>query len=108
MTWTVETLNTTVDDELDALHDDMKARFVHISSLIESVDLDKLGRPHVRHLDGPLWEIRLRGRSGIARAVYVTARDQRVVVVRVFVKKTEKTPVSEIKLAMQRAQEVLQ
>ena len=32
------------------------------------------------------------GRDGIARAIYITATGQRVVVVRVFVKKTEKTP----------------
>jgi phage-related protein len=46
----------------------------------------------------------LRGKAGIARALYVTARGQRVVVVRVFVKKTQKTPRSEIKLALHRAE----
>jgi phage-related protein len=47
---------------------------------------------------------RLKGRSGIARALYVTRIGQRVVVVRVFVKKTEKTPRSEIEKALQRAE----
>ena len=47
-----------------------------------------------------------RAKTGIARAIYVTARGQRVVVVRVFVKKTQKTPRREIKLALQRAKEV--
>ena len=50
--------------------------------------------------------MRLKGRDGIARAVYVTARGQRVVVVRVFVKKTQKTSRREIEIALQRAQEV--
>ena len=31
MAWTVETLNETVDAELEALPADMRARFVHIS-----------------------------------------------------------------------------
>jgi phage-related protein len=42
-------------------------------------------------------------RAGIARALYVTVIAQRVVVVRVFVKKTQKTPLSEIDVAMERA-----
>jgi phage-related protein len=50
--------------------------------------------------------MRLKGKDGIARAIYVTARGQRVVVVRVFVKKTEKTPTREIRLALQRAKGV--
>jgi phage-related protein len=42
----------------------------------------------------------------LSRAIYVTATVQRVVVVRVFVKKTQKTPGSEIELALQRAKEI--
>ena len=34
----------------------------------------------------------LRGRSGIARSLYVTASGRRVVILRTFVKKTQKTP----------------
>lgn len=60
-----------------------------------------------KHLEGSLWEMRMRGRDGIARAVYVTAMGRRVVVVRVFVKKTQKTPRREIELALRRATEVL-
>lgn len=49
---------------------------------------------------------RLKGRAGIARALYVTAKEQRVVIVRAFIKKTEKTPTGEIDLALQRAKEL--
>ena len=62
----------------------------------------------MKHLRGPLWEMRLKGRSGISRALYVTVKGRRVVVVRVFVKKTQKTPNREIELALARAKEVLQ
>ena len=62
--------------------------------------------PQVKHLQGPLWEIRLGGRAGIARALYVTMRQQRVIVVRAFVKKTQKTPPSEIALALARLKDV--
>jgi phage-related protein len=50
--------------------------------------------------------MRLRGRDGIARALYVTVTGQRVVV-RVFVKKTQKTPHREIELALERAKEIV-
>jgi phage-related protein len=46
------------------------------------------------------------GKDGIARALYVTAGDRRVVVVRVFLKKTRKTPRREIELALRRAKEL--
>jgi phage-related protein len=50
--------------------------------------------------------MRRKGRDGISRALYVTASGRRVVVVRVFVKKTEKTPEREIRLALERAKEI--
>ena len=106
MRWTVETLNATVDKELDALPTDMRARFVRISELIGAVGLERVGAPYVKHLTGPLWEMRLKSKDGIARALYVTIRDKRVIVVRVFIKKTQKTPRREIDLALQRAKEI--
>jgi len=62
--------------------------------------------PYVKHLEGKLWEMRLKGRDGIARSLYVTASGRRVIVVRTFVKKTQKTPGREIRLALERAKEV--
>ena len=96
-----------MDKELEALPADMRARFVRISELIAAVGLDRVGAPHVKHLTGPIWEMRMRGRDGISRALYVTVRNKRVVVVRVFVKKTRTTPRREIDLALQRAKEIV-
>ena len=107
MSWTVETLNATVDAELAALPADMRARFARIAFIIEEFGLERAREPHVRHLQGSLWEMRMQGRAGIARALYVAAAGRRVVVVRVFVKKTQKTPRREIELASARAKEVL-
>ncbi|HXX23331.1 MAG TPA: type II toxin-antitoxin system RelE/ParE family toxin [Terriglobia bacterium] len=106
MVWNVETLNEIVDAEVEALPEDMRARLVRIAQLIEEKGLESVGDPHVKHLEGPLWEMRLKGRSGISRALYVTAVGRRVVIVRVFVKKTEKTPRGEIELALARAKSV--
>jgi phage-related protein len=106
MGWTVHTLNETVDAEVEALPDDMRARLARITTLIEERGLEGLGEPHVKHVDGRLWEMRLKGRDGISRALYVTAVGHRVVIVRVFVKKTVKTPRREIDLALSRARSI--
>ena len=106
MPWVVETLNDTVDDELAALPVDLRARFVRIAELIEAVGLPNVGEPHVKHLSGSLWEIRLKGKSGIARALYVTVQPERVVVLRAFVKKSQKVPTRELRLARERAREL--
>ncbi len=93
--------------ELAALPKDMQAKFARIKDTIQTKGLREVREPYVKHLEGSLWEIRLSGRDGIARALYVTAVDQRMIVVRVFVKKTQKTPPRELKLARRRAKEII-
>jgi phage-related protein len=104
--WRVDILNETVAAEIAALPTDMQARFLRLAERIANAGLQSLRDPHVKHLEGKLWELRLTGRDGIARALYVTAIEQRVVVVRAFVKKSQKTPRAEIELALQRAKEI--
>lgn len=106
MPWRVEILNETVAAEIAALPADMQARFLRLADRITAAGLQSLGEPHVKHLEDKLWELRLTGRDGIARALCVTAIGQRVVVVRAFVKKSQKTPRSEIELALRRAKEI--
>jgi phage-related protein len=107
MPWRVEILNEVVAAEIAALPADMQARFLRLSDRIGQTGLESVGEPHVKHLEGKLWELRLTGRDGIARALYVTAIGRRVIVVRAFVKKTQKTPPAEIKLALRRAKEII-
>ncbi len=106
MIWSVEFLDETVEAALNALPDDIKARFLRIARLIASEGLPNVREPYVKHLEGPLWEMRMKGKDGVARAAYVTAAERRVVVVHVFVKKTQKTPRRELETALRRAKEV--
>ena len=106
MSWRVEILNEIVADEIAALAPDMQARFLRLAEHIATAGLASLGAPHAKHLEGKLWELRLTGRDGIARALYVAAAGRRVVVIRAFIKKTQKTPRAEIELALRRAREI--
>lgn len=104
--WTVETLNEAVDAEVGGLPEDMRARLARVARLIEAKGLEHVGGPLVKQVDGRLWEMRPKGRAGVSRALYVTGVRWRMVIVRVFVKKTEKTPRREIDLALPRAEAV--
>jgi phage-related protein len=103
--WSVEYLPTAAE-ERTALPPDMRARLARMSEVIEENGLSGLPRDWVKSLGDKLWELRIAGKDGIARAIYVTATGQRVVIVRIFIKKTQKTPQRELELARQRAKEL--
>lgn len=106
MTWRVEILDAVVAAEIEALPEDIQAAFLRLAERIEAVGLERIREPHVRHLRGKLWEMRLTGREGIGRAIYVAATGRRIVVLHAFVKKTQKTPARALELAEQRAKEM--
>lgn len=105
-TWSFTYVSNEAKAELDALPDDVRASFERIVRLVQMMGLERVREPYIRHIEDKLWEMRLRGRDGIARSLYVTATGRRVVILRTFVKKTQKTPQREIKLALRRAEEV--
>lgn len=104
--WSVETLNHIVDDEILALPPDMIARLDRYVAIIEDYGLQELPRDAVKNLEGKLWELRIKGKDGISRAIYVTAHQKRVVILRVFIKKNQKTPKAELEIARLRMREV--
>ena len=89
--WTVE-LHPLAEPKLLALPADMRARFLRIAEMLESLGPQQVGLPHVRALEGKLWEMRMQGRDGISRAVYAAMHGRRLQVLHVFVKKTQATP----------------
>ncbi len=105
MPWNVE-FHPAARVEYLSLPLDMQARLERLAALIAAHGLSSLPPKAVKHLDGELWELRIKGKDGIARALYVTRTVQRLVIVRVFEKKTQKTPPREVRLARERAREV--
>ena len=105
MKWTVETASA-VDAEIAALPVKLRARLVRLLETVENVGLEALRDPHVKHLDGKLWELRVRTKEGIARGIYVTAAGRRVVVLHVFAKKSRKTPRRALATARERMKQV--
>ena len=106
MTLTVRFLDGEVESEVECLPGDLQAKLFRIIDMIAQFGLVAMREPYVKHLEKGLWEMRMKGRDGIARAFYVTVSGQRAVIVRVFRKKTQKTPRREIELALKRAEKV--
>ncbi len=94
MSWTIA-YHEAAADELAGQPADIRAKLDYIVELIGAFGLGRLSPKYT-----------LKGKDGIARALYVTAKGKRIVVVRVFTKKTQKTPRNEIKVALKRAMEV--
>jgi phage-related protein len=88
--------------ELLVLIAEMRARFLRIAEMLETFGPQQVGLPHVRPLQGKLWEMRMQGRDGIARAVYAALQGQRLVVLHLFIKKTQATPHKALETARKR------
>lgn len=101
MTWHID-LIPEAERELRAMPADIIARFTHVAELVAELGPRQVGMPHIRHLEEKLWELRLIGRDGIARAVYVARTGQRLIVLHVFIKKTQKTPRTALAVARAR------
>ena len=106
MSWSVVFFNAEAKAEVDRLPLDVRAKFERIVTLIKLKGLEQVREPYVKHLDGKLWEMRMSGRDGIARSIYVTASGKRIVILHTFIKKTDKTPRSAFDIARRRAKEV--
>lgn len=66
-----------------------------------------LGMPFTRSLDKGLFELRIKAKEGISRIFYCTMRNNDILMLHGFIKKTQKLPKKELKLAMKRMKEVI-
>ena len=104
--WEVVVADHKVEKEVFTLAKDVRANFDRIVDLIEGYGLESMREPQVKHISGKIWEMRAKGRDGIARALYVAAIGKRVIILHVFVKKTQNTPDNAINLAIKRGKEL--
>lgn len=92
--------------EINDLPVDMRAKLTRLLELIEQVGPFGLREPHVKSLGNKLMEIRLTGRQGISRVIYVVLRERKVNLLHAFIKKTQKTPKAALECAMTRLKEM--
>lgn len=106
MSWKVEFYNTKVEHGILEWPAHLRAKFLKIVERVEKVGPDELGMPHIKSLKKGLFEIRVHGPEGIARAPFCTLKGKIVIVLSEFIKKTQKTPPREMEMALRRMKEV--
>ena len=105
MTWTVSFYSESVEHETLALPPGVLASFLRIAELIEEFGPNP-GRPHTAPLGDGLFEIRAKGREGIARSIFCTLKGQEIVVLITAVKKSNKLPKRVMSTARRRMKEI--
>jgi phage-related protein len=105
MSWNLVFYSDTVEKAIMEFPAGILAHFLRFADLMAQVG-PNLGMPHSRPMGNGLFELRLRGREGIARVFYCTAAERQVVVLHAFVKKTARTPLKEMRIAKARLLEV--
>ncbi len=106
MKWQVIYYDEKVKTGVFSWPDSLLARYLRIVDLIEK-EGPNLGMPFTKAMGDGLFEIRVKGQEGIGRVFFCYVVNKRIVVLHGFVKKTQKTPKKELKLAQKRLIEVL-
>lgn len=106
MSWRITFYNGKVRRQALSFPGGILASFLHSLELLKEFG-PGIGMPHVRQVVSGLYEVRARGKEGIGRALYCVLPGQELVIVHVFIKKSQKTPVKAIRLAQKRMREVM-
>ena len=105
MKWTVSYLTKDVEAFVLSLPDGLLARYLRLTDMILEFGRN-LGMPHTRAMGEGLFELRVKGKEGIARVFFCTVIRQRVIMLHGFIKKSEKTSPRELRTARLRLSEV--
>ena len=105
MNWSIEYYSEKVQEELLELPEGLQARYIHLTNIMLSEGA-YLGEPHTKALGDGLFELRLKGKEGIARVMYCTIVNNKITILHIFIKKSQKIPKKELNLAKRRMKEV--
>ena len=106
MTWKIRFYNEKVEAETLKLPSSILAKLLRIMELIEEFGPD-LGRPHTAPLGGGLFEIRTKGKEGIARSVFCSVKGKEIIILLTVIKKSDSIPKRGMATAQKRMKEVM-
>jgi len=95
-----------VEEFLNPLPPADRARILHTVNMLREFGL-ALGPPYVKHLQGKLWELRIRSGRKAYRVIYFAFTGRRFILLHAFLKKTQKTPKKEMTIADRRLADFL-
>ena len=90
-----------VEDFINGLDVKMRAKMYGLLSILQEKG-NTLREPYSKHLDDGIFELRCKVGSNITRVLYFFYYEGKIILTNGFVKKTQKTPPEEIRLAKER------
>ena len=105
MTYSILYYNEQVQEDIMNLPDTLQARYIGLTSRVIEHG-PNLGLPHTDSFRSGLFELRLKGAEGIARVYFCMMVEKKIVMLHSFIKKTQKTPDKELKIAKSRMKEL--
>jgi len=90
-----------VEEFLNSLDMRTQKKFLYVRSMLEEFGF-KPKLPFCKYLKEDIYELRFTGNEGGVRVLYFFVKDNRIIFTNGFLKKTQKTPIKEIRTAVQR------
>lgn len=90
-----------VEEFLDSLDKSMRAKLIGLLQLLEEKGI-QVREPYSKPVDDGIFEIRCQVGNNITRVLYFFYYEGKIILTNGFVKKTQKTPPNEIRLAKER------
>lgn len=88
-----------VEEYLETLDKKHRAKIISYIELLRSMD-GRFYEPYAKHVQGSIWELRVDLGRRASRLFYFLAREQRIVMLHAFTKKSQKTPRREMERAL--------
>lgn len=95
-----------VKEFIETLNIKEMAKVARTIDLLEEFGIN-LGMPYAEHVEGGLWELRVRLAKNRYRIIYFLHAGQKFILLHGFVKKTHKLPKKEINVAKQRLRDYI-
>ncbi len=105
MPWKITFYNKKVETQTLSFPTGILGNFLHISELIEEFG-PNLGKPHTSPMGKGLFEIRAKGKEGIGRSFFCSIKKNEIVILHSIIKKTQKTPKTDLDLVTKRMKEL--
>ncbi|NOQ94413.1 MAG: type II toxin-antitoxin system RelE/ParE family toxin [Methylophaga sp.] len=106
MEWSIEYYSPEIEANILGLPEGILSRYFRLTDLIIEFGAN-LGMPHTKPIGDGLFELRVKSKEGVARVFFCTKVGKRIIMLHVFIKKTQKIPKKELIIAKKRMLEVI-
>ncbi|SMG63019.1 bacteriophage protein [methanotrophic bacterial endosymbiont of Bathymodiolus sp.] len=89
MEWSIKYYSSEVEESILGLPEGLLSRYFRLTDLMIEFGTN-LGMPHTKPIENGLFELRVKSKEGIARVFFCTKVGKRIIMLHVFIKKTQK------------------